>query len=324
MRRGIGRAVGLLALLLASSAQAQTLQKVIYLLPAPKVQPAFGPWMVADQRGYFKAEGIDVEFVTARGGVDAAKQVGAGNAVIGGAIGDTSILVRANGVPVRTVALLGGQGFMQLVLNKDRVKSVADLKGKTVTTMAYQDTTFFALLGMLATQGLTKNDINGQAVGPVNIWKLFADGQADAMASVPEWTVWARNAAPKMNMEIIPSDTLFKSMAQAVVASDETIAKNPTLIRKLVRATLHGLDDIKADPAGAAKDYVKEITQYADTEPVIVDIFKMYNQYVYPGQKVTGAMDPERLAALQAFYLKQGIIEKASPVADLYTNQFVQ
>ena len=75
--------------------QAQALQEITYLLPAPNVLPAFGPWMLAQAKGYYKAEGLDVKFVTGRGGVDVAKQVGAGNAVIGGAIGDTSIIARA-------------------------------------------------------------------------------------------------------------------------------------------------------------------------------------------------------------------------------------
>ncbi len=35
-------------------------------------------------------------------------------------------------------------------------------------------------------------------------------------------------------------------------------------------------------------------------------------------------MDAKRLASLQDFYLKQGIIENATPVKDLYTNQFVE
>src|SRR3546814_8483166 len=89
-------------------------------------------------------------------------------------IGDTSIIVRPNGVPVKTVALLGGGSLMQLVINKDKgVSTIKDLKGKTVTTMAYQDTTYFALLGMLATQSMSKDDVNAQAVGPVSVWKLF-------------------------------------------------------------------------------------------------------------------------------------------------------
>ena len=70
-----------------------SLQEITYLLPAPGTLPAFGPWMIAQAKGYYKAEGLDVKFVSARGGVDVAKQVGAGNAVIGGAIGDTPIII---------------------------------------------------------------------------------------------------------------------------------------------------------------------------------------------------------------------------------------
>jgi NitT/TauT family transport system substrate-binding protein len=312
------------ALVVASAATPAAAEDVTYLLPAPQSLPAFGPWMVALQRGYFKDEGLNVTFQIAKGGVDVAKQVGAGNAVVGGAIGDTPILVRPNGIPVKAVAVLGGRSLMQLVINKDKgVHSIKDLKGKVITAMSYQDTTFFALLGMLATQGMTKDDVNAQAVGPLNVWKLFAAGQAAAMASTPDWTYDAIHAA-KMNVEIIPSDTVFRSMAQAIVASDDTIRKNPELIHKLVRATLKGMKAIMDDPAAAAADYVKAVPQHAGKEAAMTEIFKMYVKYVYQGQKVLGEMDEGRLSALQDFYLKQDIIQQKTPVKDLYTNQFVQ
>jgi NitT/TauT family transport system substrate-binding protein len=311
------------ASVLTSAAHAQQpLTDVTYLLPAPATLPAFGPWMLAQQRGYFTQEGLKVTFQVARGGVDVAKMVGAGNATIGGAIGDTPIMVRANGIPVKAVAVLGGRSLMQLVINKDRgINSIKDLKGKTITALAFQDTTYFALLGMLSTVGLTKNDVNAQAAGPAGIYKLFLAGQADAMASVPDWTYIVKTQG-KMNIEIIPSDTVFKSMAQAIVASDDMIAKNPELVRKVVRATLKGLKDIMDNPAGAAADYVKINPQAKENE--IVEIFKMFNEYVYQGQAVLGEMDEQRLSNLQDFYLSQGIIEKKTPVKDLYTNQFVK
>lgn len=312
-----------LAGLLAAASGAEAAEKVTYLLPAPAFLPAFGPWMLAKQRGYFEQEGLDVEFEAAKGGADAAKQVGAGNAVIGGAIGDTPIIVRANGVPVKSVALLGGGGLMQLVLHEDSpIKGPEDLKGKTVTVMAYQDTTFYALLGMLAKVGLTKNDINAQAVGATNIWKLFVAGQADAMAAVPDWIVDATEAGAKIR--VIPADKYFQSMAQIVVASDQTIKEKPELVRKLVRATIHGVKDIMTDPKGAAQDYVKAVPQRAGQERQMARVFELYDEYVYPGQKVLGEMDEKRLANLQDFYLKQGVIEKATPVAELYTNEFVK
>jgi len=243
--------------------------------------------------------------------------------VIGGGIGDTSIIVRPNGVPVKSVALLGGGALMQLVMDKDKgLKTVKDLKGKTITVLAYQDTTYFALLGMLASQGMTKDDVNAQAAGPVNVWKLFLSGQADALASVPDWT--AQIMLAKKNIEIIPSDTLFKSMAQAIIASDETIQKRPELIQKVVRATLKGLKDVMADPAGTAVDFIKATPELAGKEEFVTLSFQLFNKYVYAGQKVVGEMDEQRLSDLQDFYAKEGLIRTKTPVKDLYTNQFVK
>jgi NitT/TauT family transport system substrate-binding protein len=45
---------------------------------------------------------------------------------------------------------------------------------------------------------------------------------------------------------------------------------------------------------------------------------------VYAGQKQLGAMDAARLASLQEFYLKEGIVQTRTPVEELYTNQFLQ
>src|SRR5262249_12336472 len=266
-------------------------------------------------------EGLEVAFESGKGGVDTAKQVGAGNALIGGAIGDTPIIVRANGVPVRAVALLGGGSLMQLVVPADSmIKSPADLKGKTITTMAYQDTTFYALLGMLAKVGLTKNDVEAQAVGPANVWKLFLAGKADAMAAVPDWTGDVIEAGGQAR--IIPPDDYFQSMAQVVVVSDKAIQEEPDKIRRLVRATIKGVQAVIADPAGAARDYVKAMPQHAGKEAAMQRVFEMYVTYVYRGADKIGPMDVQRLASLQDFYLKQGIIEKATPVDQLYTDQF--
>ena len=306
----------------ATVVQAQN-EKVTYLLPAPAFLPAFGPWMLAQARGYYAQEGLEVNFIAAKGGVDVAVQVGAGNAPIGGAIGDTPIIARAQGVPVKAVALLGGKSLMQLVVHDGKgINGPKDLKGRTITTMAYQDTTFYALLGMLATAGLNKGDVEAQAAGPAGVWQLFAAGKADAMAAVPDWIPQAKDAGAKV--KIFSSDDYFKSMAQAILASEDTIQKRPELVKKLVRATLKGMQDIMKDPKSAAADYTKAVKQHAGKEGYIEEVFTLYNQYVYPGQKVLGQMDPERLAAVQKFYLKQGIVQKETPLAELYTNQFVQ
>jgi NitT/TauT family transport system substrate-binding protein len=312
-----------LMLPLAGQAQEKKLEPVTYLLPAPQTLPTFAPWMIAKQQGYFEAEGLDVNYVTAKGGVDVAKQVGAGNAPIGGAIGDTPIIVRANGVPVKSVGLIGGGGLTLIASHAENpIKEPADLKGKVLTTMAYTDTTYYSMLGTMRKAGLKREDADIQSAGPAGVWQLFASGKAQGMAAVGDWVVFAEDAGAKVY--IMDPAKGFNSMTQAIIASDEMIQKNPEFVRRVVRATLKGMTLIQNDIDAAVAAYVKIVPMYQGKEGQVKRILTLFNKYMYSGQKVPGMMDPERLAAVQKFYVDEGIVAKASPLDSLYTNQFVE
>lgn len=322
--RSVVAACGLLALVLAARPSAAVaVETVNYLFPAPPSLPAFGPTQVARARGYFRAEGIEVTESMARGGVDAAKQVGAGNAILCNCLGDTPIIVRANDVPVKVVAIFGGQGFMQLVAREDSgINSPADLKGKTVTALSFQDTTFYSFLGVLRTVGLKQSDVDAQAAGPTGVWQLVATGKAHAMAGVPDWIPPIEQAGVKV--KIMPGDRYFPTMAQGICASDAAIRDKPAIVQGFVRASLKGMKDIMADPASTARDFAKFVAGMEGKEAYVEAVFRYYGQLVYPGQKITGEIDAERMTKLQDFYLESGVIQRKTAVADLFTNQFVR
>jgi NitT/TauT family transport system substrate-binding protein len=313
----------LLALLTFFVSPAFALEDVTYLFPAPPILPAFGPIQLAKGKGYFEANGLNVRFAVGRGGVDVATQVGAGNAPLGGIVADGPIVVRQNGVPIKVVAVFGGKGFMQLVVRDDSgITKPADLKGKTITVMSYQDTTYYALLGLLASVGLSKDDVDIQSAGPTGVWESVATGKSVGMAGVPDWIPPVEAAGVKV--KILPSDQFFPHMAQGIGASDKTIKENPELIRKFVTAALHGMKDIMDDPDKAADDFVKFVPEWKGKEAAVKATFKYYAQLVYPGQKQLGEVSVERLTQLQDFYLAKGIIKKKSPVDELYTNAFLK
>src|SRR3954454_21707073 len=315
-----GAAFGLGALTAPAFSQAP--EKITYLFPAPPVLPAFGPIQLAQGKGYFTAAGLDVSFAVGRGGVDVAKQVGAGNAPLGGIVADGPIMVRGNGVPVKIVCVFGGKGFMQLVVREDSgITRPADLKGKTITTMSYQDTTFYALLGVMASAGLTQNDVNVQQVGPVGVWQFVAEGKSQGMAGVPDWIPPVMAAGVKVR--IIPAEDFFPHMAQAIAASDDIIKQKPEMVRKFVHAALRGMKDMMDDPDKAADAFVSFVPEWKGKENQVKYAFDMYAKDVYPGQKVLGEMNADRLSKLQDFYLAKGFIQKATPVNELYTNEFV-
>ena len=321
LRAAAAVALGVAALHTIAPARAD--EKITYLFPAPPILPAFGPIQIAKGKGYFSQAGLDVNYAVGRGGVDVAKEVGAGNVPLGGIVADAPIVVRQNGVPVKIVALFGGKGFMQLVVRADSgIQKPADLKGKTITVMSYQDTTFYALLGLLASAGLTQSDVDIQAAGPVGVWQLVASGKSVGMAGVPDWIPPVEAAG--VAIRVLPTDEFFPHMAQAIGVSDQVLKERPELVGNFVKAALRGMKDIMDDPNKAADDFVGFVPEWKGKEGAVKATFNYYATLVYPGQPRLGEIGVERLRNLQDFYLAKGIIQRKSPLEDLYTNQFIK
>jgi NitT/TauT family transport system substrate-binding protein len=298
-------------------------EKITYLLPAPPSLPAFAPWVLAKHLGYYSEAGYDVDFVVARGGVDVAKQIGVGNAAIGGAIGDTPIIVRGNGVPVKAVGVMGGGALTVVVGRKDRgIEKLEDLRGKKISVLAFQDTTYYALLGALASKNITKNDVDAQAVGPASVASLVVAGTVDACACTPDWEINVKDGVS--NTVSLPTKDYFQSMSQAILASDKMIAERPEMVRAIVKATLRGMKFVMDDPNKAALAYVEASPSFKGKEELMKKILANYTERTYKGQSTLGAMDPQRLANLQKFYKSQGFIEAELPVDQLYSNDFIK
>ena len=300
-------------------------EPVTYLLPAAEALPAFIPFQLARHRGYYADAGLDVTFEVSKGGVDAAKQVGAGNADMGGGTGESPIIVRANGLPIRGIALLGGGGLAQVIARKDAgIHGIADLAGKRVGVIAFQNTNFYALLGALAATGVKRDSVDIQAVGQGGITRLVAAKSLDAIANVPENA--AQIEALGTAVESFPIDSVFPSMAQAILSSDATIEKRPVALRAFVQATLRALRDCIADPDTSAKDYVAAMPVHQGEEAFFRDVIVTYARLVYrtePGIPL-GAFDPAGMDSVRSFFLQHDIIARDVKVQDLYTNRFVE
>ena len=303
---------------------ARAAEPVTYLFPAPPFLPAFVPHQLAQKRGYFAEQGLEVTFQTGRGGADVAKQVGVGNADLGGGVGETSMIVRANGLPVRGVALLGGKSLYQIASRKAAgIKTLADLRGKKIGVIGYQDTGFYTLLGVLAATGIHRTDVEIQAVGPAGMTQLMIAGSVDAIMAVPEWA--AMIEAANVPLDYFPIESVMPSMSQAVIASDDTIAKRPKVVHGFVSAVLKAVRDAQKDPAAAARDFAAAVPQQQGKEAALEGIIRRYVRDVWETTPASdlGKFDPERLRKVQSVYMANDVIQKAVPVDELYTNAFI-
>ena len=311
--------------LLAAPPPAAAQDEITYMFPAPEFLPAFAPYQLAKARGYYEEEGIDVTFQVGRGGADVAKQVAIGNVDIGHAIGDAPIIVRANGLPVKVVALLGGRALTQLAIREETgIADIAELEGKRIGVMSFQDVTFYNLLAALASEGLTRDDVEIQAVGPQGVVQLMISGDLDAISAVPEWSATIEDAG--VPVTVLSINEIFPALAQAILASDETIEERPDLVRRFVRATMRGLEDVIDDPQGSAAFLAGNVPAFEGQAETLSAVMSAYGELVYRVDEgeTLGHVDPERLAAVQDFYVDNGIVAQATPVEDLYTNEFLE
>ncbi len=313
----------ILATAAVGSGRAAT-EQVTYLFPAPMSLPAFMPFHIALKRGFYEANNVAVTFQTGHGGADVAQQVGAGNANLGGGLGETSMIVRANGLPVRAVAQLGSHPLFKLATRQaSNVKTLNDLRGKKIGVIGYQDTSYYALLGVLAGNGIKRSELEVQAVGPAGITQLMIAKLLDGIMATPEWAIEVEDAG--VPLDYFSVEKTFPAMAQAILTSDNLIKQRPQAVGGFVTAVMQALRACIADPAAAAADFVAAVLQQSGKTALMERILRRYVAEVYATNppSALGTFDPARLQTVQKFYLDNKIIQKAVPIDELYTNEFV-
>ena len=132
-----------------------TLTVILDWFPNPDHAPIF----VAKQQGYFKQQGLDVTLIGPADPDDPPKLVAAGKADIAVTYQPQFILQQQAGLPLTQVGTLVATPLNTLVVLKDGpIKSIKDLKGKTIgSSITGADN--IMLKAMLASAGMTMEDV---------------------------------------------------------------------------------------------------------------------------------------------------------------------
>ncbi len=144
------------------------------------VNPDHAPLVVALEKGYFREAGLDVRLVAPSDPNDPPKLVAAGKADIAVSYQPHLHIQVSQGLPLVRIGTLVATPLNSLVvLESSPIRSLADLKGKTVgfATSGTED----AMLGaMLARHGLSMADVTMINVG-FGLTPALASGRVDAI-----------------------------------------------------------------------------------------------------------------------------------------------
>jgi NitT/TauT family transport system substrate-binding protein len=313
-------------------ARAQTLEK-------PKTTIAVGgknllyylPLTIAEQRGYFKAEGLDVSIVDFAGGARALQAVVGGSAdVVSGAFEHT-VNMQHKGQRMRAFALQGRAPQIVLGINPKTMagyKTPADLKGKKIGVTAPGSSTNVMVNFFLAKAGLKPADVSiigvGASQGAV---AAMRSGQIDAMSNLdPVITLLQRSGDLKVISDtriLAESEKVFGGPmpAACLYAPQAFVDKNPATVQALTNAI------VRAD---------KWIQQAGPSEIItaVPESFLLGDRAVYIDAFLAakGALSPDGMfpdkgaeTAFRALASIDADIAKAKlDLAAVYTNDFVK
>lgn len=236
------------ALPLAAAAQAPEKQKLTIAVGG-KAAFYYLPLTIAEQRGYFKEEGLNVEIVDFAGGSAALRAVVGGSAdVVSGAYEHT-INLQANKQYFRAFVLQGRAPAISLgVSSKAKYQSPADLKGMKIGVSAPGSSTNMMVTYFLTKNGMKASDVSFIGVGTGNAaLAAVRSGQIDALSNVdPVMTMLEQ----KGDVRIIADTRTLKGTEQVfggpmpagcLYAPEDFVTKNPNTVQALTNAMVKAL-----------------------------------------------------------------------------------
>ena len=220
------------------------------------------PFLMAKAKGYFAAEGLDVEIDSGAGSAGAVTRVATGAYEMGFA--DFNALVehdaKTPGSKIQAVYMVyNATPAAVFVLKKSGITKPADLVGKTLAAPVF-DAGRKAWPAFAKSNKLAVDAVKWQSVEPALRETLLARGDVDGITGfyfTSLLNLEARGVKPADIVALKYPDHGVSLYGNAIIASPKMIAEQPKAVAGLLRAFNKALKETIANP-DAAIAYVKE------------------------------------------------------------------
>ena len=193
-------------------------------------QAPLWPFYIASQKGFFAAENLDVEINFAQSGAAVTQQLTGGSLDVALSVGINDPINAIDKGAALAIVRIVGNFAPYVLIGKPGLKTIADLKGKTICIGSASDMTTVYFTRMAAVGGLKKSDyeVISAGVGAARYAALKA-GVADAAVVLPPLNFQA-NKAGFVTIAFAPDyvkDLPFTGMAvqKSWATAHETLAK---------------------------------------------------------------------------------------------------
>ncbi|HLH22907.1 MAG TPA: ABC transporter substrate-binding protein [Chloroflexota bacterium] len=283
---------------------------------------------IAEERGYFAEEGIQLEDVSSDTSAKMLPSLAAGQIEIGaGGVAAGLFNAIAQGIPVRIVldqwTAYPGNGAGGIIVRKDlidsgRVRDFADLRGLNIAITSKGQATQYGLAMGLAKGGLTLADVETTELSYPDMTLALGNKAVDAAVTIEPYaaTAVAQGFAARFKAwpELIPNDNPAMQMYSEAFADGRN-----DVARRYAKAYVRGL-----------RAYNDARTKGIDRDEVIAILIKntplkdraIYDQMPWPSNSPDGRVNPETIAAAQDWFAENGYVPTKVDLTKVIDNQF--
>jgi len=322
MTRSVCLGAALFALAAALPHQADAAAKVV-IGSVPGIAAA-GTY-IADAKGYFRDAGIDVEIANLASAADAMASLATNQfQVVEGGYSAGYWNALAKNFPIITAFERGSRPTNHKIVvpasMKDKIKTVADLKGHSIAVNAPGSLTVYELGKMLEASGLDLKDVDVKYIPFPQMAVAFKNGAIDAAEDIPPFVNVGIEQGLMFTVGSI-DDTLkpYPLASIAYQINTDWAAKNQDVVRKFFVAIARGTRDYcQAYHHGPNRDEVLDIM----IKYKVMSDRALLDRIPWQGRDPNGRMDAGTVLDIQDWFFKHGMITKKFPASRLIDTSY--
>ena len=315
-----------LGLLITATGYAQTPAKLDKVVIASWGKPIteITNLLVEEDKGFFKAKGIEMAIIPGAGGADAIRNLLSGQADV--AFTDPASFFTAidKGEKLRAIYDIYPQNIFNLVSLKSRnITKPSDLKGKRIGVYSLASGTRQNLQILLHQAGLTEADVTIVVTGLLNFLPLM-QGQVDATAATDTGLLVGKQKGLG-DVNVMEVKNYVNISSDFFVVREETYQQKKDFLKRFLQAYQDSAEWMMRSPQEAAKLAVKFALD-GQNESANLEVIKLRNATsVSPvtQQKGLGAFDMGVIQKGANAYKAFGLIQRDIKVADVISQDLL-
>ena len=284
----------------------------------------FAGFYAAVAQGYYAEENLDVTLLPGAYDIMPWVEVTEGRADFGIAGGDSLLIARATGFPVRAIGTIFRiDPVVFMTLADSGITAPQDMAGKRVGIISpnMDNTNDIQLRALLRRTGIDESSVQFVLIEDYS-YRSLTSGAMDVYSGFAQnEPVQAQMDGVAVNL-IFPEDYAVRFYANAIFTRDDLIAERADVVERFMRATLRGYRYAVENP----NEVSALALQYDETLDLAFQQASMQAEIplIDTGDAPIGWMDDAVWQISQEILLQQGLLSEPVDLTTFYTNQFVE